>query len=1039
MAHWKTEQYAKSVDKAVQSAASERYYHPNCTQDACPHFQTCTQVPSQGYVPLGKKAKVFFVNDSVTPDEAEFKIPAIHPAGKLMREALISTFVRATTLRVPYLITKLFRADLDGKAPRAFEARLCFSFFLKELKEHKPEVLAVFGVSTFQALYNQALNKSELPAKDEQQLNKLRGKFFNMMFEGDIIVSVYVAYPPGLVMQAPASYKFLLEDAFVLKRFFYPEEQKRVEFHKPSIEVMDTPQKALDYLDFLLRGLPKKVTVAFDTETENLNRKFNNRFLTWQFCHEADKAVVIPIEHKDKPIFADPVQKKRLQEATNKLFNAQPHESQVAWFTGHNIKFDLSVLWGLYGVTPRVPSKCVPWWCTMLGMHWLDENRKSLQGFLAGAPYSLKTLGIEFFSFHFEEEALDKRGDGSLEQLSFEQLALYGGTDSSLTRAIMQFQLLLAHEQDANVKARTKKDYKETSSKLQNFQKYYYFPASRALAVMECNGLYVKPEHLSYLQGEDSPVWGRMKQIDKEIQELPDVLEYRKQFKDKIGGRVKNASEFESDLWSIDLDEDLPLMDLNKKDQQFFFFLDFLKLKPLKLNRKTQQPQLNSKFLEHYSKPTIYKESETIKKVCYDFYNKVIGQDEKEGSPIYRDNPLQMELEYRKLKKLGTAYLDSIEGYIRNVKGDSIDGRVRASFNIHGTDTGRLSSSKPNLQQLPSGRTKYAKEVKNLFQAEPPSEKYPDGTILIQGDYKTAEVRWAALFSKDRNLISVFSEAAKVIEEALTNPNITDEEFNRAVLSSDLHRRTASLVYGLPAEKINKAQRQASKAVTFGLLFGMTVKTLAENNGWTLEEGEEILKKYFSAFPDLERWLKNIPKEAKWMGFVETFMGRRRRLDHLFKIDEWKFQTDAERKAMNSSIQGQSSDAGTIGMFNFMQYIFENNLEDKWLIQNIVHDSCLVQVPFYDLKEVLSVMKKCFVKGMQTYIENNWNCKLPIPIEMEFEIGLKYGNLIGWDGRLQTLEAIIQELERDKLKVWEVKTGPRKPSKALDLVSYTGK
>ena len=121
-------------------------------------------------------------------------------------------------------------------------------------------------------------------------------------------------------------------------------------------------------------------------------------------------------------------------------------------------------------------------------------------------------------------------------------------------------------------------------------------------------------------------------------------------------------------------------------------------------------------------------------------------------------------------------------------------------------------------------------------------------------------------------------------------------------------------------------------------------------------------------------------------------MGRRRRLGNFLELgklaDSYKHMSEGERKAMNASIQGQSSDAGTIGMFSFMQYVFDNNLEDRWLVQNVVHDSTLVQVPWEDARLALDKMSHYFVTGMREYIEQTWNCQLAIDIDIEFEIGL---------------------------------------------------
>ena len=1509
MAHWKTEKYAEHLKKNHESRATV------CRYDECPRFSRCEMIPAQGMLFASSKAHALFVTDTVSEDEADLHMPAVNPAGRLLREAMIAHVL--TQKKIPFLITKLFRAYIGDKQPRSFESKLCFSHFLKEVKQNQPKLVVALGIGVFNALYTQAINKMDLPSKEEHKISKMRGKFFDFHFDDGVKVKVLITHSPGAVMQTPALYKLFKEDAQIISEFFLTggEISKKASFKVERIDKLETVKDVFEYLDFLRYGLKEPSIIAFDTETRNLNRRYNNAFLTWQFSHAEGIGVSFPIHHRDKPLFIDPKLQAKLVEKMHGLLNATQAETNINWFVGHNIKFDLGVLWGLLKIIPRDPRVNVPWWCTMLAAHWLDENRKGLKGFLSGSPFSLKTFGVEFFNFYFEEEALDRRGDGALEELTLDQLYTYGGTDSVLTRAIAFHQIKVLAPQEPN----------NATATLKKFVKHYYFPTSVSLAVLECNGIYVKSDHLSYLQSEDSPVWNRMNEIEHKMQNLPEVLEFRNVYKDKIGGKVKNASQFEANLWGSG--DEIPLLDLNKQDVQRLFYLDYLRLPPLKFSKKTGEPTLNSRFLEQYSKPAVYRDSFKIKESFLSYYGEEIGRDEKDGTPLYNENPLQLEGEYRKLKKLGTAYLDGMEGYLRDPNGDCVDSRVRASYNAHGTDTGRLcvakgtlvscvvagsypieevmagdlvycyddlpalqirkvvwagktghknvvrihftgwlslslggghldvtpehkvrlvdgsyvearkldigqhllgpsyqvvtaleyleepvdvydlevegehnfiaseicvhnSSSRPNLQQLP-GRGKVAKVVKNMFQAEPPSDRFPQGTILLQGDYKTAEVRWGAIFAKDTNLIKVFQDSAKLITEACNNDDISDEDFQSANLMADLHRRTASLMFGMPADKVTDVQRQNSKCIlgssllytdrgilpisslvtdlnddmwvqpvfgtntasisgsveivavnhkwveeticlesalgtqiegdedhpllvwkdcrlvemkmkdialgdylvisrendiwsktspaiprettlkkfpkqmssdlacilghfaagenlgcidkslemlkdfqrgvascfgvdleilrlpiqiknflldislgkatwgtrrvppiifcsqreevidflrayyagdclvnhntiittstsklllediqqlllnlgiistqfqdprgyyyalritlgdsikfakiigftcpnknerasrpltthdarysiyglethayltpvvkktlhkervkvydievkdarhtfvtngfysknciTFGLMFGMTTKTLAENNGWTVEEAEDKLARYFSAFPELERWLKRIPEIAKQKGYVETFMGRRRRLKHFLEMgklaDSWKHLSEGERKAMNTSIQGQSSDGGTIGVFTFIQYIFDHNLEERWLVENVVHDSCLVQVPWEDAKIALAAMSQCFVKDMQDYIEAHWGCHLPIEIAMEFEIGLKYGALEKWDGRKKSLDNILNTLENAKEETWRKSTAPKKPPKSLDFVTFHG-
>jgi DNA polymerase I-like protein with 3'-5' exonuclease and polymerase domains len=334
-----------------------------------------------------------------------------------------------------------------------------------------------------------------------------------------------------------------------------------------------------------------------------------------------------------------------------------------------------------------------------------------------------------------------------------------------------------------------------------------------------------------------------------------------------------------------------------------------------------------------------------------------------------------------------------------------------------------------------------AKEIKNLFQAEAPSKKYPEGTALIQLDYKTAEVRWAAIFAKDQNLIRVFNEARDALLAACDpSSNLSDEEFEATQLASDIHRRTASLMYGVPPDKVSKEMRQASKGITFGLLFGMGIETLASSNNWSVEEAEKKVEMFFSAFPQLRAWLDANPKRAEKQKYVETLMGRRRRLGFLYMNNSFKDKAKASRLSKNAPIQGQSSDAGILGLVSFLQYLIDNNLERKWLIQNVVHDSCLVQVPMQDLEPALKAMQYHFVDGMKKYLEKYFKFTIPLPIECEIEVGLKYGALTKWDGRPSTLGKLIEKLKEDAKKLWseDGKKG-NKPPKECDLLKFKGK
>ena len=1026
---YKTRDYVKRIASHYTAAIT-------CKFEDCPLFAVCPHFLSGGQLFGGKKrAKVFFVFDSPRQEDVEHSAPQISGAGMYFREKWLEPFLKEVGI-TPYLITHLVRCPLsdsngNSRPPTQSESAYCWEHFYNELMVHRPDVIVGFGANIFGQLYTKAKNKERLPDPDAHSVGKLRTASMDIQFEDGYEPKLFIGYAPEFILRSPASSSYFIKDRDKVINHLCPNKKiaaTATQVTVDKVDLIDTVSGALDFIDMLTRGLPKNegfFDLSFDTETENLNRVFNNKFLSWQFTWKPGHAVFIPIEHPEKPIFADTQDKVKLINAFQKLLNSSPEETRIAWIVAHNAKFDLSILYGLYRILPR---GSIPIWDTLLGMHWLDENRKSMGATLDGKPYSLKTLGKELFEFTYKSEQLAARADGDLVSLNFADLVDYGGTDTILTWHLKQEQMRLAELQKDNA-----------LPKLERFMRYYYSPASRAVAFMECNGLHVSKEQLQYLQGEESPIWNRIERIENvELQQSPEVVVFREKHKKILQGE-SNVS-YEEDLWGDDnVENDVANFNPNKKDQETAFYLDFLGLEPLTFSKKTQKATLNKAFLNHYADRETYLKLDSIEPYMK-YYKTPIHHDE-EGDPEFPKNPLQLILEYRELTKLGNTYLESIGNMIDDQKGDCMDNRVRASYWLSGTDTGRLSSSNPNLQNLPSGKSKMAKEIKNLFQAEPPSRRFSQGTALIQLDYKTAEVRWAAIFANDKNLIRLFNEARDSLVKACSpDSTISDSEFELTQLASDIHRRTASLMFGVEPAKVSKPQRQASKGITFGLIYGMGVQTLASSNGWTEKEAQEKVDMFFSAFPELHKWLEGVPKRAEAQGYMETIMGRRRRLNFLFETNTFKDKAKASRLAMNAPIQGQSSDGGTIGLCTFLQYLLDNNLERRWIIQNVVHDSCLVQVPMGDIENALIAMQHYFVQGMADYIKQYFGFTLPLPIECEIEVGLKYGDLTKWDGRPSTLPTLIEKLKSDAQKLWYTKKDKvEKPSDGLDLVKWDGK
>lgn len=1033
------DKFLKRHEKLAESVRrTHKLDAPACQYMMCPSYKWCPRVGSHFRSLGGGKAKVFFIFNAPAMEDVRTRTPAVGPSGQCFRDSFLSPFIRDLESLTPsYYITYLVRSclkDLTTSNDRTIpvkEYRNCWPHLRKAIEEHRPEVIVAMGGNVFSELVSHASNRSDIFPKrmgnegalGGDSISDIRGQFYPLALTDDpeYKPQVMPTFGPGYVLKSPAASRFFIEDKNTLVKWFKkgrvsvneaPERPKADKITIDHVEILKTLPEVYDFVDFLQHGLPKDSLVAFDTETIALNKRFNNKFLTWQFCWEAGRAAVIPIEHPELPLFEDPDLRSGFAERMQDFFNAP--KKNIKWFLAHNAKFDLGTMWGLLRILPRAKG-IVPWWDTMLAMHWLDENRKHVSTLLEGKPYSLKTLAKEFFGFKFKTSHLEARADGDLQELSWEELVEYGAADVIITHALYHEQLALADCQPDNAR-----------QQLERFMEFFYWPAARAISVMECNGIYINRPYMDHLQSDDSDVWGRMREIQEvELQNRPEVIDFRKQHTRLLGG---GDSKVEYDeLWEADVSDVLPPLNLNKAAQQKAFYLDYLKCEPLKFSDKTEEASIDKAFLKQYG--ATYTAIPLIKEKYIEYYR---DQEVK--------NPAQLDMEYRELKKLGTTYVKSLQDYLDDRNGDCLDSRIRAGFSLSGTDTGRLSSSNPNLQNLPAGRTKAAKAIKNMFQAEPPSKRFPLGTCLIQGDGAAMEVVVGVIFSEEPELVRFLCECNEKLARAYVDDSISDDDFEYVLLSSDFHKRTASLMFGIPPEQVTKAQRQTSKAITFGLLYGKSAKSLGEENGWEYEEAEEKVALFFSAFPYLKKWLDAQKAKARDIGYVETLMGRRRRLSYLYATSSYRHEGDADRRAMNSPIQGQASDFGIVGMFLFMNYILEHNLEDRWLIQNVVHDSVLTQAPIPELDVVMPILKDCMTVRAQEYVEKNWDIILPVYPRADFEIGLTYGGLHGWDQRKKTFDTIKQKLQADAKILWAEKKEKvvveRRPPPILDLVTF---
>ena len=296
-------------------------------------------------------------------------------------------------------------------------------------------------------------------------------------------------------------------------------------------------------------------------------------------------------------------------------------------------------------------------------------------------------------------------------------------------------------------------------------------------------------------------------------------------------------------------------------------------------------------------------------------------------------------LEYRTLTKLYSNYIVGIIDYIKE------DGKIHTIFTQTLTRTGRLSSTSPNLQNIPV-REEYGRLIRKAFI---PSKD----SVIISSDYSQIELRVFAHMSKAQNLIEAFNN------------------------DMDIHTKTAMDIYHIPKEQVTKNERRNAKAVNFGIIYGISSFGLSEDLGINVKEAKNFIDNYLETFPGIKSYMNNLIAKAHENGYVKTMFGRKRVIDEI-KSANYMVKTSGERMALNTPIQGTSADILKIAMIEIHKELKKRNLKTKMIIQ--VHDELLFDCPKEEQKEVEKLIKD--------KMENAY--KLLVPLKVDIESGANW-------------------------------------------------
>lgn len=734
-----------------------------------------------------------------------------------------------------------------------------------------------------------------------------------------------------------------------------------------NIVELRTVKEVKGFVDYVVNDVTAEA-IAFDTEDKNLNRVYGNTLDSMQFCWDPKQAYFLWYGHPKTPFGPDDL--KIIRNEMHRLFNAQ--EAKFKYWLIHHAKFDLHILLSQLGVRPIKPAIC-----TMTFPFILEENYTDSPFGGFGLKHLSKKYGFKGFD---NPEILNARKAGKLRDIPDSEFVKYATDDVVATVQLYRICKEMARGQG----------FLDEAMRLMTF---FFSRVYSFLVEMEHNGIYVDQAKLRELSGPFSPI--NVEMTDIAVKRL----------------RGSEAAQKANALLVRDTSTDVPLFgdpwifDIDKVKHKQALFFGVQGLKPVSRNKRDLPVTVGGKVMD-------------VGKMDKKFQSKYVATVPE----------VQWLVDYQQLKKLKTSYIKSINKFLDPEKGYLdyyTDQMLRPEFSLM-AKTGRARASKPNSQQIPKGNTDVRKEVRSLYCT-------PPGWAIISLDYMAVEIRCWGILSEDQEMIRMFKQSKSYRDNWRQTKD--PKWLKMAELHGDIHTVNASVLFDVGLEEVTKAMRNAVKALTFGTIYGMGLTSMAAQMGCDVNEAKRRRDKAFSKFKQAGQWLHDIEREATTKYYVGSPMKRRRRLWELIfdenfleclgVKDEVKENmrmhcARAKRQGRNSPIQGFASDI----TFLSASLLFQNVIlkeKKNWEFFNAVHDAIYMRVPIDEIKDCVRACERIFTDEVTELLDKEFNYKLPLPLEAEFEIGTHGGNLKKWNFSEEQLDEIVNEIKLlDSKKVVQI-------------------
>lgn len=763
--------------------------------------------------------------------------------------------------------------------------------------------------------------------------------------------------------------------------------------------------------------------VSVDTEGTGLSRVYGNTLLSVQLSVDGKTGYVIPYLHKDSPFLNNIPKLRKL--LTNFFFEGKP---SILGYIFVNAKYDYHQFFReMHRFTFNAPVIDVTF-----GEFSLEENLTRVHSYPKGkGPYSLFTMAYKRgFKFYSKTDSKEKRE--ILDKIPLEEWKEYAAADVVSPWHIFNKQIQKAD----------RTNYKEGFLFLNCL---YANNLLRCLTYVEHCGLSINADVVKKLLKSDSVIKASLSEITKKFYELPTVQEANATLsKDKLGIATGLAGSVRH--WSPS----------SPKHRELLYF-NIMGLEPVDEDDDGDNSHTGKNFQNTYKgipEVDLLTEYSSFDKMLAGFIKPLAG------------------------------YLDETSPTTVDIDMAS-DSRARPTFYPLAV-TGRVRASRPNSQQRPAGRSTAAKEILSMYEPKKGrvvvkldyatfevkgsgflsedkemiksfcdmhvlKEKFRQKrTVFVEEGYNLQKTQLnetrLMLKQKKKELLSSkgilaknkFSEVKeaylKEVEEfkkslaALDEAKIKDPvgiSKSYVTMLTDSHRKFASLFFKTLVTKISKQQRQSAKTLVFGLLYGMSIQSIAKSLNITEDEGLQLQEKYMKSFPYAAKWLAQSKKFAKKNLYIQSPLGRRRRLWGYLRLDKG-IAGKMDRYAGNTIIQGFCSDCNIIGASLLIHVIEAHNKltyqvpsKDCWEVTNIIHDSCEFEIPLEDTYYFIKEMERIFTDYLTLYIKKVFGFEIKIPLEVDFTIGTNYSNTRDWDGSEDDLVDAVKWLcaetaKRDK-------------------------